>query len=132
MRKPSFANLFYFFFIKYLLFYILMMFKNKDFTLIQLNQLRNLSDIFFYLWIFLFLPVVCFIIFSLPIYFIFKLKNAVVFIIFLILVLAAEYVSYTYSASQIDLFNGVYNELLSIVLLIAFYFKVIKLKFKKD
>ena len=82
---------------------------------------------FYYLWLFLFLPVLCSIIFSSPIYFTFKVKNGIYFILLLSAILIAEYFLYTYWASQADLMNGVYNGIISLSLLLLFFFKHISL-----
>ena len=121
MIKPKIVNIVFYFFIKYSIFYIFMMFKNNDFTLIQINFLKNATDWFFYLWTFLFLPVVCSFLFSIPIYFIFKIKGSNYFILLMSIILIFEYSLYTYLASQADLKNGVYNAFLSIILLSIFF-----------
>ena len=131
MLKPFFKNILLFFFIKYFLFYILLMFKNSDYTFIQIGSLRNYDDVIYYLWIFLFLPVLCNIIFSVPLYFSFKIKQGVYFLLLLIVILVAEYFLYTYYASQADLMNGVYNGIISLLLLFLFFFKHIRLIFKQ-
>jgi hypothetical protein len=125
MLKPSFRNIALFWFIKYMLFYILRMFKIHDFTLLEINQLRNAQDVFYYLWIFLFMPVVCIIILAAPMYFVFRIKNGFLFLLLIYLILIIEYILYTYFASQSNLTNGLYNGLISILILILFYFKSI-------
>ena len=109
MLKPKLINIVFYFFIKYILFYVFMMFRNNDFTFIEIKDLRNGEDWFLYLWMFLFLPVLCSFLFAAPIYYIFKVKSIVYFILLLGLVFTAEYFLYTYFASQLDLMNGVYN-----------------------
>src|SRR5687767_8450898 len=91
MLRPAFKNIILFFFLKYFLFYIFLMLKNNDYTFIQINQLQNDEDVFFYLWLFLFLPVLCTIIFSAPIYFALKLKSMFYFMLLISGVLIAEY-----------------------------------------
>lgn len=129
MFKPTFKSIILFFFIKYFLFYVFLMFKNNDYTLIQINSFRNGEDVFYYLWLFLFLPILCSIIFSAPIYFTFRVKNGIYFILLLSAILIAEYFLYTYLASQADLMNGVYNGIISLLLLLLFFFKHISLLF---
>jgi hypothetical protein len=129
MLKPKFYNILLFFLVKYIAFYVFMMFKNNDFTLVGLNELKNSKGWFYYLWIFLFLPVVCGLIFSAPIYFMFKVRNVVLFLFLISTVLIAEYLLYTYFASEADLMNGVYNAVISILFLLLLFFKSIRLKF---
>lgn len=132
MLKPNFKNIVLFFFIKYLLFYIFMMFRNNDYSLVQLNNLKSAVDVFYYLWIFLFLPVLSTILFAVPMYYIFKAKNAVLFSLLVGIIFVAEYFLYTYFASQANLMNGIYNEIISISLLIFLFFKTISSIFKPN
>ncbi len=132
MLRPVFKNILLFFFVKYLLFYILLMFKNNDYSLVQLNKLRNFQDVFYYLWIFLFLPITCVIIFSAPIYFSFKLKNELLFVTLVVTVFVAEYFIYVYFTSNkyLDV-NGIYNGILSFILFFLFFRNYIFPKFKE-
>ena len=123
MFKPSIKNIVFFFFFKYFLFYIFMMLKNKDYTLIDISSLRNSEDFFFYLWLFLFLPVVCSVLFAGLIFFAFKTRSTFYLILLLIVFLIAEYFLYIYFASQADMMNGVYNGIISLFLLILFFFR---------
>jgi hypothetical protein len=131
MLKPNFKYIPLFFLIKYFLFYIFLMIKNNDYTLIQITSLKNSEDVFFYLWLFLFLPVSCTILFSAPIYFAFKVKHGIYFILLVTAFLMAEYFFYTYFASPLDLMNGVYNAIISLLFFVAFFFKYIGLPFNK-
>ena len=126
MLKPTFINVLLFIFAKYLVFYILLMFKNNDYSLIQIGNLKNAQDVFYYFWIFLFLPVTNIILFSVPIYFILRVKRIAYFILLLVVVLVAEYFFYTYFASQTNLMNGVYNGIIGLLLLYLFFFKHIE------
>lgn len=131
MLRPAFKNIILFYFVKYFLFYLVLMFKNNDYTFIQINSLRNSEDVIYYLWLFLFLPVVCSILFSIPTYFTFKVKSGTYFILLISVILLAEYFLYTYYASQADLMNGVYNAIISLVLLLLLFFKPVSLIFKQ-
>ena len=131
MFRPSLINIILFFLFKYLLFYVLMMFKNSDFSLIQLSELRNLGDVFYYCWTFLFYPILSIILFSAPIYYALKSKRVIYFILLLSLILATEYVIYTYLDSQLDLLNGVYNGIIGLLVLLLFFSKQISLIFNK-
>ena len=131
MLKTTFKNILVYIFIKYVLFYIFLMFKNNDFSFLKLNALKTGQDWFYYLWLFLFLPVISMILFSAPLYFTFKVKKAIYFIIFISMILVAEYFLYTYFASQANLMNGVYNGIISLLLLLLFFSKQISLIFTK-
>ena len=131
MLKASFKNILLYILVKYLLFYVFMMFKNNDFRLLHFYNLKNGEDWFYYLWLVLFMPVLSMILFSAPIYFIFKTKKAIYFILLMSIILVAEYFLYTYFVSQLDLMNGVYNEIISLLVLLLFFYRQIGLIFKK-
>ena len=102
------------------------MFKNQDYSLIQIGSLKNSEDVLYYLFIFLFLPVMNIMFFSVPLYFILKLKNIGYLILLLSAVVVAEYFLYTYFASQANRMNGVYLGILTLLLLYLFFFKHIE------
>lgn len=101
------------------------MFKNGNYGLLKVNEIKNGEDLFYYLWLFLFLPIVCMVIFSTPVYFLFQVKRPIYFTLIIIAVLVAEYLFYTWSASQADLMNGVFNGLISVVFLLLFFYRYI-------
>jgi hypothetical protein len=131
MLKPSFKNILLYILLKYLLFYVFMMFKNNDFRILHFYNLKNGEDWFYYLWLVLFVPVLNMILFWAPIYFIFKTKKAIYFVLLMSVILVAEYFLYTYLVSQLDLMNGVYNGIISLLVLLLFFFKQIVLIFKQ-
>jgi hypothetical protein len=59
-------------------------------------------------------------------YFSFKVKNLIYFVLIIVAILIVEYLFYTWSASQANLMNGVYNGIISISFLLLFFFKHIK------
>ena len=106
------------------------MFRSNDYTLVQIGSLRNGEDVFYYLWVFLFLPVLCGVLFSVPIYFAFKLNNIIYLILLVVGVLIAEYFLYTHYVSQANLMNGVYNGLISVLVLSLLFFRAAGRLFK--
>jgi hypothetical protein len=106
------------------------MFKYQDYTLIDIGNLRNGQDIFYYLWTFLFLPVCSAILFSAPIFIAFKLNNGMIYILIIAVVWVAEYFFYTYMASPADMTNGLYNALIGLGLFVILFFKRIISLFK--
>jgi len=123
MMKLTFKNILLYIFLKYLIFYVFLMFKNDNYALIRLNDLKTPVDWVYYLWIFLSLPVIAIIFFSAPIYYSFKIKNIFFFAGAISAVLVAEYFLYTYLASQSDWMNGVYNGIISILLFLLFFYR---------
>jgi hypothetical protein len=113
--KISVRKILIFMFLKYFVFYVFMMFKNSNYALIEIGDLNSFGDVFYYLWIFLFLPIVCFALFCAPIYYSFSKTNLNIFILINIGVLIMEYIVYTYFASTTNLFNGMFNAIVSLV-----------------
>lgn len=127
LMKPTLLNIMLFWLVKYVAFYSFMMFKTNNYAFIKVNEIKNGVDLFFYLWIFLFLPIVCMIILSVPLYFSLKASKINYFLLIVCITLIAEYIIYTYSASQADLMNGVYNSIISSCS--YFYFTINILKY---
>jgi hypothetical protein len=132
MLKPTVLSIVLFWFVKYIAFYVLLMFKNNNYALLKVNEIKNGGDVFYYLWLFLFLPVVCMIVFSAPIYFSFRVRSPIYFALIIALILIVEYLFYTWSASQANLMNGVYNGIISILFLLLFYFKHISSLYQQN
>jgi len=123
MLKPSIPNILSFWLVKYVAFYILLMFKNDNYTLLKVNEIKNVEDLFYYLWLFLFLPVVCILILSIPLFFSLRVKKLTYIALIITAILIAEYFLYTWLASQTNLINGVYNGVLSLLFLLLFFFR---------
>jgi hypothetical protein len=102
------------------------MFKNSDYYLLEVSSIENSEDLFYYLWMFLFLPVVSMLIFTVPLYFSFKVNNVAYFLIIAGVCIIIEYFIYTYLASQADLMNGVFNGIISVVFFLLFFYRPIK------
>ncbi len=132
MFKPTFSKILIYIFVKYLFFYIFMMFKNENYALVSFGQLESFQDVFYFLFIFLSLPIINSFVLSLPLYNVFKIKNIYYFSIAVLLILAIEYILYTYLASQADLWNGIYNGIISLLFLSLFFFKSIVKISKKN
>lgn len=129
MYKVNFKNILVYILLKYLLFYIFLMFKNNDFRLLKVNNLKSGEDWFYYLWLILFMPILNILLFSLPLYLILKVRNCIYFTFFLALILAADFFLYTYLVSQTDVIKGLYNCIISLLLFLIFFLKVIRIKF---
>jgi hypothetical protein len=101
------------------------MFKNSNYALIEIGNLNSFGDVFYYLWIFLFLPFVCFVLFSAPIYYSFSKRNLNIFMLVSAGMLIAEYIVYIYLASQSNWYNGMFNAIISIVFFPLVFWKEI-------
>jgi hypothetical protein len=131
MLKPNVINVIAFFFIKYVTFYIFLMLLNQNYSFIRIDQLRTGQDVFYYLFLFLFLPVVMTVLLILPVYLSFKIKNIFGFSTVFLIVLALECVIYTWSTSQRITLYSFYNLMVSLIVFCVFFYKAIILKMAK-
>jgi hypothetical protein len=131
MMKLTFKNVLLYIFLKYLFFSVFLMFKNKDFKLLEIDNLIH-GHTFVYFFLFMLpLPIVSMIIFSAPIYYSFKLKRFFLFALLIGVVFVAEYFLYTHLASTSNLMNGVYLEVISILLFLLFFYRHTVLTFNQ-
>jgi len=117
-----------YFFIKYVLFYLILAFRNDDFYFFIPS---NMTD-FWYWYLLLSLPGLMFLLFCGPFIYIFRNSNRLLFILILIGYILIEYVLYTYLASTSSLSNGLYNALISLLVFIVIFGKQTYVKFTKD
>ncbi len=129
--KPNFKNIVLYIFIKYFLFYVFLMFKNHDFTLIRVDELKSVVDWQYYLWLFLALPTLSAILFSAPNYYSFKVRASWVLILLVGATFVIEYFLYTYLASPSDFVNGIYLEIIGTLLFLLFFYKPIQSIFNR-
>lgn len=122
MFKPTFIFVLLYILIKYLAFYAFLMLKNGNYSFLQIGDIKNGEDLFYYLWLLLFMPVICIILFSVPLYFSFRLKKTIYFVSLVSFVFIAEYFLYTYLASTSNLMNGVYNGVISLAFFVLFFY----------
>lgn len=129
MLKPTFLNICISITLKYLIFYILLMIVNNEFKLLQVNNIKNGQDLFYYLWIVLFFPIVDMILFATPLYYSLRGKNFFS-VLGIVTILLIEYFIYAYFNSQ-KLFNqdALLKMIISMSVLIIFFHKTIKSKF---
>src|SRR5262245_28384040 len=116
-----------YFLAKYILFYLFLAIKTNNYFFFKFSNMNE----FMYWWLLLALPVFCFLIFCIPIYFILQTESKIIFVVFLFLILISEYLLYTYLASPINLLNGVFNEVFGLLLFCMIFFKQIKHLFGK-
>lgn len=117
-----------YFLAKYIIFYLFLAVKNNDFYFFEVSNMKY----FMYWWLLLSLSLFCFLIFCIPIFLVLKSKNKSIFITFFLLMLVSEYLIYTYLESQLDLLNGIYNEIIGLLLFIVIFYKQIKIVFAKN
>lgn len=128
MLRPTFLNITVFIFVKYLLIYLIFMVATNNYKLLQIGNIKNGQDLFYYLWLVLFIPIVDFIIFSVPYFLSFKSKSRSLFICSVLLITVCEYFVYVYFTSQkiLDI-KGLWISVISLIIyFILFYKKVYK------
>ncbi len=125
MFKLNFSNILLYILVKYFVLYGVLMIKGSNTKLLEIGSIKNGEDLFYYLWVILFLPIVCMIIFSAPLYFTLKVKGLIKFISLITLIFIAEFFLYTYLASQADYINGIINAVIGLLLLFIFFYKSI-------
>ncbi|MBE0393814.1 hypothetical protein BJQ96_03687 [Flavobacterium sp. PL0002] len=128
MYKPTIKNILLCIFTKYIAFYVFLMFKRNDFSMLEANDIGN--KLLYFLLMMLPLSIVSMLLFLWPIIYSFKMKNLICFIFIINLVLLIEYLVYTYLASQSNLWNGIYLTIISLLFLGLFFYKHIILMFK--
>ena len=132
MMKLTFKNVLLYVFLKYLIFYVFLMFRNEDFKLLEMDNLIH-GHTFVYFFLFMLpLSVVSMIFFSAPLYYSFKLRRGLLFLLLLGVVCVADYFMYTYLASPSDMKNGIYLEIIGILLFLLFFYRRIVLKFNQQ
>ena len=129
--KISFKKILLFVLLKYFVFYVFMMFKNSNYALIKIGELKSIEDVFYYIFLFSFLPIVCFALFSAPIFYSFSKRNLNVFILVNTAILITEFVIYTYLASQSNWYNGMFNAIISLFCFPLVFWKEIRELFGK-
>jgi hypothetical protein len=136
MLKPKFSNILLFLFVKYIVFFLALAFMGGRFKLLVINNSGNRQELFsntgYYLSYIMIFTMLGILIFSAPIYFILKVKNAIYFVLLISGVLVGEYLLYTSLASTSNLMNGVYNGIISILFLLIFFYRHIVLIFSRQ
>jgi len=136
MLKPKFLNILLFLFVKYVVFFVILAFIGDRFKSLVIKNSDNtrelISNTGYYSLYILFYTLIGMIVFALPIYFTFRVKSPIFFVLLISAILIAEYFFYTYMASTTNLMNGVYNGIISILLLLLFFYRHIALIYKQQ
>lgn len=127
MLKPSFLNVCIFWFAKCIIFYFFLMIINNEFKLLQINNIRNGQDLFYYLWMVLVFPILDIIFFSFPIYY--SLKKGKVWLSVIFICFIIEYILFVYSKKRILNTDAIANFIISIIVFFLFFHKMIRSKF---
>lgn len=125
MLKPKFGGILIYFLIKYIVVYVLFILIYHNYGMIEhIKDIETSIDLFFYLWMVLFLPLTDVVIFSLPFLFLFRLNNKIYLMGCLIIILILEYLVYVYFTSQeIMSSKGIAIELIGLVLFCCLFYR---------
>lgn len=126
MSKPIFINVCISIFLSFIIFLGFKMVINEDYKLLEFNSIRNTQNLFYYLWIVLFFPIIDIVLFSVPLYFSLKIKNKLAMIISLLCIFIIEYFIYVYFTSQKTFDeDGLHKVIISILIFTFFFYKTI-------
>ena len=129
-HRPSFANIIFYLFIKYIVFFIVLAFLDDRFKTIVLDNSKDVDDIwinsFFYFFEVLFATFLFILIHIIPLYLILKLRKALYLLPLLFFWVIIEYFIYEAGASYVHFDKaGIINGIISILLLLVFFGKFI-------
>jgi hypothetical protein len=131
MLKPRAFSIFFYLVVKYILFFTVLAFLGGRYKSMVIGNSTNtrelVSNTLWYSIYPILYTVVGAVIFFAPMYYAFKAKSIAYFILYMSIILVAEYFLYTFLASPSDPINGVYNSALSILLLLIFFYRKISL-----
>ena len=122
MLKPTICNVVLYFLVKYLLFYAGNIVYQGSYQWLGPSNLKTGQDVFYWLWMFGFLPVVSILLFAVPLSLILRLSRFVSFGCALAAFVVADYAFYVFFNSQkpLDAY-GFYHETIGLLVL-AFLF----------
>jgi hypothetical protein len=115
------ARILLFILVKYLALYLFIMFQTQNFTLL-IPRIRNGQDLFYYLWVFLSIPVAVMLIFSIPLLYALSSINKILTFSLLTFFIIGEFFLYSYLSSA-PLMTAFVNSLFSILFLFLFFAK---------
>ncbi|CAI8822775.1 conserved membrane hypothetical protein [Chryseobacterium sp. IT-36CA2] len=133
MFKITLTNSFLYLLVKYFVFFFILAFVGDRFKSIVLDNAETSSEIFkltlnYILYVAIYaIPLI--LIFGFPLYYILKIKKGIYFLLCIILFFIVEYYIYTYLYASSNKILGIYNIIISIILLGIFFHKIIRSKF---
>lgn len=135
MFKITLTNSFLYLIIKYIIFFSVLAFIGDRFKNIVLNNAETSTEMFkltlnYILYVLIYMiPLI--LVFIFPLYFTLKIKKGIFFLLSIVLLFIAEYCFYTYLYASSNKILGIYNIIISVILLGIFFYKSIRLKFTR-
>ena len=122
MLKPTIGSVVLYFLGKYLLFYAGNLVYQGSYQWVDLSTLKSGQDVYYWLWMFGFLPVVSSILFAVPLALVLRLSRPVFFSC-----AVADYAFYVFFSSQkpLDAY-GLYHEIIGLVVLTFLFHRRIR------
>jgi hypothetical protein len=134
MLQPTFRNVILFVLVKYILFAIILAFiDNRFYTIVTLNSKNSREFInytIYYAGEILIVIIFFELLFSLPIYFAFKIKRGEYFVFVIVIIFILDYFAYSY-LNSLNLNDSLYNLFSSILFSLLFFYRAILNKFRK-
>jgi len=112
-----------FWFVKYIAFFVFLMLWYDNYAFLKVNDTRTGENLFYYLFMFSFLPILSILLLGAPMYYSFKVKNMLYFTLITAAILIAKYGVYTGMASATNLMNGVYNGAITLIFMFIFFLR---------
>ena len=125
MLRPKLVNIVLYFFIKGFIFYLVLMLLNNDFSRMSSQDIKN-KEVFSSLFqFFLLMPLVCSLFLAAPLYYLFKIKNALLFTLLLLIFFIIEFIVTSYVASMFHISNNVYSIVFGVFIILILFYKSI-------
>lgn len=121
--KTNFRNFASYFFLEHLSLYILLMIIQKQTVLFEFYKISTFEDLFYFVYLFGAMPTLSFILFSIPLYNIFRIENKLLFTISLSSVFIVESLLYSYLASPGNYNYGFYKMIFGISIMTIMFYK---------
>lgn len=118
MLQPTIRHVVLYFLLKYALFYAGNIVYQGSYQWLDLSTLKTGQDVFYWLWIFGFLPVVSIVLFAVPLSLILRLSRPVLFSGALAAFVGVDYALYVFFNSEkaLDAY-GLYHEIIGLAVL---------------
>lgn len=121
--KIKFRNIALFILLEHLSLYILLMVLNKQTALLGIYKIRTSKDLFAYLLYFGLMPLISFILLSIPLYNLFKIRSKFFFIIVLLLIMAGDFLLYGYLATPGNYYYSLYKVIFGLIIFFILFRK---------
>ena len=92
-----------YFLLKYCLFYLIVSIINQNFSIFRVDDLRSFENIFYYMWLILFFPIISIFLFSFPIHYSLKLNSFYKYLLNLIFIIIEFFIFIYFTSQKIEM-----------------------------